>query len=63
MIILKMPFVDSTAVELFRIDASTLMVHVGSQKRNIHLPDSMTNSEILGAGFKDDKLVIRFRRE
>lgn len=63
MIILRMPFVDSTAVELFRIDASTLMVHVGSQKRNIHMPDSMTNSEILGAGFKDDKLVIRFRRE
>lgn len=63
MIVLKMPFVDSSAVELYRIDGSTLMVHVGSQKRNIHLPDSMITSEILGAGFKDDKLVIRFKRE
>ena len=60
---MRMPFVDGKDVELFRIDANTVMVHVGSQKRNIQLPDALVSSEILGAGFKDDKLVIRFKRE
>ncbi len=60
---LRMPFVDSRDVELFRIDPVTLMVHVGSQKRNIQLPDVLSHSEIEGAEFKDDKLIIRFRRQ
>ncbi len=60
---LRMPFVDSRDVELFRIDPSTLMVHVGSQKRNIQLPDVLVHSDIDGAEFKDDKLIIRFRRQ
>lgn len=60
---MRMPFVDSREVELYRIDPSTLMVHVGSQKRNIQLPDVMVSSEIQGAEFKDDKLIIRFKRQ
>jgi arsenite-transporting ATPase len=60
---MKMPFVEASQVELFRIDATSLMVHVGSQKRNIHLPDSLINAEVLGADFKDDELIIRFKRE
>ena len=60
---LRMPFVDSRDVELFRIDPATLMVHVGSQKRNIQLPDVLVHSDIDGAEFKDDKLIIRFRRQ
>ncbi len=60
---LRMPFVDSRDVELFRIDPSTLMIHVGSQKRNIQLPDVLVHSDIDGAEFKDDKLIIRFGRQ
>lgn len=60
---MKMPFITGGDVELFRIDASTLMVHVGSQKRNIQLPDALVHSDIIGAEFKDDKLNIRFKRE
>lgn len=60
--VMRMPFVDSREVELFRIDPSTVMIHVGSQKCNIQLPDVLTHSEISGAEFKDDKLVIRFQR-
>ena len=60
---MKMPFVDGEDVELFRIDPSTLMIHVGSQKRNIQLPDALVGADIDGAGFKDDKLVIRFKRQ
>lgn len=60
---MRMPFVDSRDVELFRIDRGTIMVHVGSQKRNLQLPDVMLGAEIEGAEFKDDKLLIRFKRE
>ncbi len=62
-LVMKMPFVTGDKIEMFRIDAATLMVHVGSQKRNIQLPDSMTRKEIDGAEFKGDELVVRFRRE
>ncbi len=62
-LMLSMPFVESKDVELFRIDASTLMVHVGSQKRNILLPDVLREAELSGADFKDNKLIIRFKRD
>ncbi len=59
---MKMPFVNSKEVELFRLDPSTLMVHVGSQKRNLQLPDVLSGAEISGAEFKDEELVISFKR-
>lgn len=59
---MKMPFVNTSDVELFRIDPTTLMIHVGSQKRNVQLPDTLISAELLGAEFKDDKLVIKFKR-
>lgn len=62
-IIMKMPFVDGNKVELFRLDQSTVMVHVGSQKRNIQLPDALVHSQVIGADFKDDELVIKFKRD
>lgn len=61
-LVMKMPFVSGDKIELFRIDTATLMVHVGSQKRNIQLPDSMVTKEIAGAEFKGDELIISFRR-
>ena len=60
---LKMPFVDGGAVELFRINSNTLMIHVGSQKCNIQLPDSLIGADIIGADFKDSKLIVKFKRE
>ena len=59
---MKMPFVDKGEVELFRLDQSTIMVHVGSQKRNIQLPDTLVHAEVRGAEFKDGKLLVRFKR-
>jgi len=61
-LIMKMPFVEKAEVELFRIDASVIMVHVGSQKRNIQLPDTLIHAEVIGAEFKDGKLIIKFKR-
>ena len=60
---LRMPFVDGGAVELFRINSNTLMIHVGSQKCNIQLPDSLIGADIIGADFKDSKLIVKFKRE
>ena len=62
-LIIRMPFVDKSDVEVFRIDQSTVMVHVGSQKRNILLPDALAHSDVIGAGFKDNELIIRFKRD
>ena len=59
---MRMPFVNRKDVELFRIDPVTLMVHVDSQKRNVQLPDVLTHADIVGAEFKDDELIIRFKR-
>ncbi|MBO4763961.1 MAG: ArsA family ATPase [Candidatus Methanomethylophilaceae archaeon] len=61
-LVMKMPFVDKSEVELFRIDSSMIMVHVGSQKRSIQLPDTLTRAEVAGASFKDGNLVIKFKR-
>ena len=61
-LIMRMPFVNRKDVELFRIDPVTLMVHVDSQKRNVQLPDVLTHADIVGAEFKDDELIIRFKR-
>ena len=63
MLVMKMPFVEPGDVELFRVDASSIIVHVGSQKRNIHLPDSLLSAEIMGADFIDNELIIKFKRE
>ena len=61
-LLMKMPFVEKADVELFRLDASVIMVHVGSQKRNIQLPDTLIHAEVKGAEFKDGKLIIKFKR-
>ena len=50
-------------MELCRIDQSTVMTHVGSQKRNIQLPDALVHAQVVWADFKDDELVIKFKRE
>jgi arsenite-transporting ATPase len=63
LLVMKMPFVEVSDVELYRVDTTSLMVHVGSQKRNIHLPDSLISAEILGADFIDNELIIRFKRD
>ena len=63
LLVMKMPFIEASQVELFRVDATTMMVHVGSQKRNIHLPDSLISAKVMGADFIDNELIIKFKRE
>lgn len=57
---IKVPFVDSSKIELYRINNTTLIIQVGSQKRNIELPSTLSYSEVTSADLKDGKLVIKF---
>ncbi|MBR1974090.1 MAG: ArsA family ATPase, partial [Candidatus Methanomethylophilaceae archaeon] len=41
----------------------SIIVHVGSQKRNVALPDSMRHSTMIGAELKDEKLILIFKKE
>ncbi|AGI48256.1 arsenite-activated ATPase (arsA) [Thermoplasmatales archaeon BRNA1] len=59
---IKMPFVDSDEVELFKGNENTIILHVGSQKRTVSLPMTLSDSELLGAEFGDECLIIKFRR-
>ena len=41
----------------------TVIVHVGSQKRHINLPLTLSNRELSGAELKDNELILKFKRE
>jgi arsenite/tail-anchored protein-transporting ATPase len=62
-IALSIPFVEKGDIELLKPKENTILVHVGSQKRLINLPLTMTKEELIGAELKDHELRIRFRRE
>ena len=62
-LIMKMPFVTQEQVELFKGKENTIIIHMGSQRRTVSLPTSLSGAELLGAEFGDDCLIIRFRRE
>ena len=62
-ITMDLPFTDKSQVELFRTKDDSIIVHVGSQKRNVALPDSMRHSTMIGAELKDEKLILTFKKE
>lgn len=59
---LKMPFVEKSDIELLQPNDDTVVVHVGSQKRIINLPLSLSKKELAGAEFKSHELILRFKR-
>jgi len=60
---LKLPFAVKGDIELYRSHDTSLIIQVGSHKRNIDLPLVLKSSELAGAEMKDDTLRIKFRRE
>ena len=60
---MDLPFTDKSNIELFRTKDDSIIVHVGSQKRNVALPDTMRHAKMLGAELKDGKLTITFQKE
>ena len=62
MLSLKLPFATKGDVELYRSHDTSLIVQVGSHKRNIDLPLVLKDAELTGAEMKDDELKIKFRK-
>lgn len=61
-LLIRMPFVGQEQVELFKGKENTIIIHVGSQRRTVSLPTSLSGAELLGAEFGDGFLTVRFRR-
>ena len=57
------PYVTQEQVELFKGKENTIIIHMGSQRRTVSLPTSLSGAELLGAEFGDGCLIVRFRRE
>lgn len=57
---LKLPFATKGEVELYRSNDTSLIVQVGSHKRNIDLPLVLKDAELTGAEMRDDTLRIKF---
>ncbi|MDI6857509.1 MAG: ArsA family ATPase [Dehalococcoidia bacterium] len=58
---LKLPFAEKENIRLTRV-ADELIVHVGTQKRNIILPRALLALENTSAKLEGDELIIRFLR-
>ena len=59
---LKIPFSSKSEVQIFRKNKQTLIVQVGTHKRNIALPITLSHSKVQGAELKEGRLLIRFKR-
>ncbi len=62
-IVLDLPFAEKSQVELYRTKDDSVIVQVGSQKRNIGLPATLSHAVLEGAELKNHELTISFRRE
>lgn len=62
-LIMKLPFAEKGDIELYKTKEDTVVVQVGSHRRNVTLPLTMTKSKLLGAEMRDDSLVVKFERE
>ena len=60
---MDLPFTDKSQIELFKAKDDSVIIHVGSQKRNVALPDSMRHAKMAGAELKDGTLTISFKKE
>lgn len=59
---ISMPFVEKSAVELFKTHDNSIIIQVGGHRRTVSLPMTMRDAKMLGAEFKDSYLTIRFKR-
>jgi arsenite-transporting ATPase len=59
---LRLPFASKGDIHLLTA-GDELVVHVGSQKRNVILPRALVGLETTGARFEGDSLTVRFAKE
>jgi len=60
---LKLPFAAKGDIELYRPQDTSLIVQIGSHRRNIDLPLALKDAKLIGAEMVDDTLKIKFGRE
>jgi len=61
-LVLKVPFVTASDVELFKGKENTIIVAIGDQNRTITLPTTLSDAEIVSAEVGEGELNIIFRR-
>jgi arsenite-transporting ATPase len=59
-LILKIPFAEKGEVELYKVKEDTVIIQVGSHRRNVSLPLTLTKSKLLGAEMRNGELVVKF---
>ena len=62
-IVMDIPFVEKSQVDLYKTKDDSVIVIVGSQKRNIGLPATLAHAKMIGAELKNHELTITFRRD
>lgn len=61
-LIMKLPFAEKGDVELYKSKEDTVIVQVGSHRRNVSLPLALTKSKLMGAEMRDGTLVVKFEK-
>lgn len=60
--IMKIPFAEKGDIDLYKTKEDTVIVQVGSHRRNISLPLTLSKAKLLGAEMRDGTLVVKFQR-
>lgn len=60
--IMKIPFAEKGDIDLYKTKEDTVIVQVGSHRRNVSLPLSLSKAKLLGAEMRDGTLVVKFQR-
>ncbi len=61
LLVLPLPLLDKSEVNLHRGVHDELVVRIGNWKRHLTLPQSLLGRQIAGARYRDDQLEIRFK--
>ncbi len=61
LLVLPLPLLDKSEVNLHRGVHDELVVRIGSWKRHLSLPQSLLGRQIAGARYREDQLEIRFK--
>jgi len=61
-LIMKIPFAEKGDIELYKVKDDTVVIQVGSHRRNVSLPLTLTKSKLLGAEMRNGELVVKFEK-
>ena len=61
LLILPLPLLDRSEVNLHRGVQDELVVRIGNWKRHISLPQSLMGKQVAGARYRENQLEIRFQ--